>query len=106
MNKVGIDSSLGFTNKEGFRCGTGDIFTVFDIKRRKHMRLKERPLILMDVTLKRAQLYSREEQFDIMKYYISIGKRYNTKITILFHNSSFFGEWEGYETIYGNLVNF
>jgi len=104
-NDMKIDSTLGFADKEGFRCGTGDIFPVFDFLKRKQLRLKERPLILMDGTLRQYQEYSNEKVLEIIQYYISIGKRYNSVITLLFHNSSFFGEWEGYNSIYNNLTN-
>ncbi len=35
----------------GFRCGTCREFPVFDLRTRKALRLLERPLIAMDVTL-------------------------------------------------------
>lgn len=102
-NNMEIDSTLGYTDKEGFRCGTGDIFPVFDFLYRKQLNVKERPLIIMDGTLRQYQQYTQEQALPIIQYYISIGKRYNTTITILFHNSSFYGEWERYDSLYEKI---
>ncbi len=104
-NNMKIDSTLGYTDKEGFRCGTGDMFPVFDLIEKEQLRLKERPLIIMDGTLMQYREYSLEQAADTIQYYISVGKKYNSGITLLFHNSSFFGEWEGYMPIYEELLN-
>ena len=45
-NKMKIDSTLGYADKEGFRCGTGDIFHIFDFLTRQQLNIKERPLII------------------------------------------------------------
>ena len=45
------DSSLVYFDKIGFRCGVCYPFTVFDILERKHLQLKELPLLAMDCTL-------------------------------------------------------
>lgn len=99
-NKMSSDSTLGYADKEGFRCGTGDIFTVFDFLERKPLRIKELPLIIMDSTLKQYQQYHLEHVLSVIQYYISIGKKYKTFITILFHNTVFSMDWEGYDSIY------
>jgi hypothetical protein len=104
-NNMEIDSTLSYADKEGFRCGTGDLFPVFDFLRREQLQLKERPLILMDGTLRQYQKYSLDKARDIIQYYISLGQRYKTTITFLFHNSSFFGEWAGYDSIYKDVLN-
>jgi hypothetical protein len=103
-NNMKVDSTLGYADIEGFRCGTGDIFPVFHFLSRKQLYVKERPLIIMDGTLRHYQHYSNETALHKIQYYSYIGKRYDTKITILFHNSSFHGEWEGFETIYKNSL--
>ncbi|HEM48839.1 MAG TPA: hypothetical protein ENO27_01380 [Caldithrix sp.] len=104
-NSMKIDSTLGFADKEGFRCGTGDLFSIFDFLNRKQLQLKERPLILMDGTLRQYQQYTQAQVSEIIKYYINIGNRYNTGVTMLFHNSSFFREWKGYDRIYRKALN-
>ena len=103
-NNMLIDSTLGYADKEGFRCGTGDDFYVFDIVKRQRLRLRERPLIVMDGTIRQYQNYSLETVSEKIRNYFKIGKKYNMGITLLFHNSSFYGEWEGYKEMYGNLM--
>lgn len=51
--EVGLefDSTCGFADHIGFRCGTCYPYRVFDIHRRIPLNLKERPLLAMDVTL-------------------------------------------------------
>lgn len=45
------DSSVGFAEHVGFRCGTCYEFPVFDAVRRKRLSLHERPLMVMEVSL-------------------------------------------------------
>lgn len=45
------ESSIGYSDLPGFRCGTCYTYTVFDCKARKKLTVKEKPLILMDATL-------------------------------------------------------
>lgn len=102
-NNMEIDSTLGYADKEGFRCGTGDVFHLFEIKGRRILKLKERPLIVMDGTLRQYQEYALDKVSDVLNYYISIGKKFESPITLLFHNSSFYGDWKGYDIVYEKL---
>lgn len=45
------DSTLGYADHEGFRCGTCRPFHPFDIEQDREMNLLEVPLIVMDTTL-------------------------------------------------------
>lgn len=45
------ESSMGYSDIPGFRCGTCYTYTVFDCIERKKLKVKEKPLILMDATL-------------------------------------------------------
>lgn len=45
------ESSMGYSDLPGFRCGTCYSYSVFDCIERKKLKLKEKPLILMDATL-------------------------------------------------------
>jgi peptidoglycan/xylan/chitin deacetylase (PgdA/CDA1 family) len=45
------DSTLGFHDAVGFRCGTCHDFPVFDLERRRRLRLRERPLVAMESSL-------------------------------------------------------
>jgi hypothetical protein len=82
-NGMKVDSTCGYADKEGFRCGTGNEFSVFNILTRQKLNLKERPLIYMDNTLFNYQNYN-EFELDILL------EKLNSDIecTILWHNSS------------------
>jgi hypothetical protein len=90
-----IDSTLGYADIEGFRCGTGDIFYLFDIINRRQMNIMEQPLIVMDGTLFDYQQYSLDKATEILNYFILIGKKYNSRITLLFHNNTIDTKWNG-----------
>jgi hypothetical protein len=89
-NGMKVDSTCGYADKEGFRCGTGDEFSVFNILTREKLRLKERPLIFMDDNHHSYnQNLNTEKSFEIIAKLIQQAKKYNTKTTLLFHNSIF-----------------
>jgi hypothetical protein len=46
-----FDSSLGWTDRNGFRCGTCRAYPVFDVVRRRPLALRERPLIATDTAV-------------------------------------------------------
>jgi len=78
-----IDSTCGYADRIGFRCGTGEEFSVFNILTREKLKLKERPVILMDSTLFGYQKLGWDKIKDVLKKLI---KNKNT-FTILWHNS-------------------
>jgi len=78
-----IDSTCGYASHFGFRCGTGNMFSVFNILTRKKLFLKERPLVVMDSTLLGYQKLSIEAA----KAVVDGIKLQNTSFTILWHNS-------------------
>lgn len=86
------DSSLGYADVDGFRCGTGCEFQFYDYKERRELSVRERPLVVMDCSLRGYQNLSDEEFGEALRNYISLGKRYGMPVTFLFHNSFFVGE--------------
>ena len=50
-SNLNYDSSLGYANMPGFRCGTCKEFTLFDPIKNEILDLKERPLIFMESSL-------------------------------------------------------
>ncbi len=98
------DSTLGYADQEGFRCGTGDRYPLFDFLNRKRLQVYELPLIVMDGTLNQHKKLAPKQAEECLLYYINIGKKYHMDITFLFHNSSFDNfEWNGWKKIYENL---
>lgn len=105
-NDMQIDSTLSYHDVEGFRCGTGDIFPVYDFINQRLYNLKERPLIIMDATFSDYQGYSLKRIKEILDYYIIVGRKYKMPLTLLFHNTSFMG-YKGYrlKSIYKKCIN-
>jgi len=58
--EVGLtyDSTLGYADHEGFRCGTCHPFAPFDIQQNRPLNLQEVPIIAMDRTLQRYRGFS------------------------------------------------
>lgn len=81
-NNMQVDSTCGYADKIGFRCGTGKEFSVFNILTRNKLKLKERPLICMDGTLfNYCEMTTKEAILEILKFF-----KHNS-FTILWHNS-------------------
>ena len=78
-----IDSTCGYADRIGFRCGTGEEFSVFNILTREKLKLKERPVILMDFSLFGYQKFDWSEIKNIVRKLI----KNKNAITILWHNS-------------------
>ena len=92
LEKIGIkeDSSLGFYDRIGFRCGTGFPFRLYDIKREQEVELIERPLVFMDSALIREvkKTGDMNQMIRVTNSFIEDTK-YFTHITANFHNSRF-----------------
>jgi len=103
-NGLGVDSSMCYHDSEGFRCGTGDEFYVFNILSRKKLKLRERPLIVMDETLRGYRGLTPDKANLVLDRYKAISKKYKMKYTFLFHNSSFDEvDWSGWKAVYENI---
>lgn len=80
------DSSMGFSDKPGFRCGVCYEFSVFNLKARKKLKLKERPLMVMDTTLLKPNDSSNLEAA-VLRIYNQCA-RYQGEFTLLWHNNN------------------
>lgn len=101
------DSTLGFADKEGFRCGVCYEYSVFNILTRKHLSLKEKPLIVMEGSFINYQTdISPSEMKCKIDELINKVKKYNGEFVFLWHNNSFNTEmWEKYEYIYKKIID-
>lgn len=90
---LNYDSTLGYAEKIGFRCGTCYDFSTFNLLSRASLSLKERPLIVMDVTIFRQQYMNlNPASQDTLDALVLLKRRcvqFNGKFTILWHNPSF-----------------
>ncbi len=110
QNDAGIktDSTCSYADKVGFRCGTGNEYSVFNILTREKLKLKERPLTVMESSFVNycRQLDIKEMEQSIKDLIVET-KKYNTNFVFLWHNSSFnVVEWLDYESIYKECIDF
>ena len=87
-NGMNIDSTLGFADREGFRCGTGDEYRVFDVAERRTLRLKERPLVFMEHRNHFCGGFQGAVEEHEMASIVAAARRMNTPVTLLFHNDA------------------
>lgn len=109
------DSTLGFHDLIGFRCGTGFPYSLYDFEHERPFSFKEVPLIVMDVSLLK-MVSDSKNRFDlnsdaiqkvseILNDFLEQNQQ-NTMITFNFHNSTFDGvllDAEGLRKVYLNL---
>jgi hypothetical protein len=84
------DSTLGFHDDVGFRCGTCHEFPVFDLERRRPLRLRERPLVAMESALLDAPGASEEAAAAALAEVREQCRRVDGTFTLLWHNSRLF----------------
>ena len=102
-NKMQWDSSMGYSDVTGFRCGSCYEFTVFDVVKREKFKLKEYPLLIMDVTLHNIGLTIDDAIKNVNKIKENV-KKYNGDFVFLWHNSSFnLNKWKNYQKVYEEL---
>jgi len=104
LEKAGIlyDTSLGYADYYGFRCGICFPFKPYDILANRVINIWEIPLILMECTLKQPgynELTAQEAKSVISKL-IETTSKYNGVFTLLWHNTSFDSQWSDWENVY------
>ncbi len=99
------DSTMGYADQAGFRCGVCYPFSVFNILTRKKLALKERPLIVMDGSFVDYQQDVTPDKMETnIKDLIQKVRRHNGEFVFLWHNSSFGGDWKKFERIYEKVL--
>ncbi|MEO1836760.1 MAG: polysaccharide deacetylase family protein [Akkermansiaceae bacterium] len=87
---LSYDSTLGFADQCGFRCGVCYEFPLYDLENRRVLALRERPLIAMDCTVlddAYMGLGSGEEAFQYLFDLRETCRKYEGDFTILWHNN-------------------
>jgi hypothetical protein len=104
--QVGLtyDSTLTFADQEGFRCGTCHAFHPFDVEQNRELNLLERPLIVMDGTLRDYRKLSPEQGQARILELAQRCKQVEGTFTLLWHNSSLDGEWRSWAPVYRRMV--
>jgi hypothetical protein len=81
------DSTMGYSDRCGFRCGTSRAFPVFDLERRTQARLVEQPLIAMEAALLKHQGEPLDALVDEMRTLREVCRRFGGTFTFLWHNN-------------------
>lgn len=105
-NRMTWDSTCSYADKEGFRCGVCYPYSVFNILTRKKLKLKEKPLIVMEGSFTTYQPNIKAEDMEYkIKQLIKEVKKYNGDFVFLWHNSSFnTSYWKKYQDIYERVL--
>jgi hypothetical protein len=85
---LAYDSSAGFAEQCGFRCGTAREFPVYNLRTRRALRLRERPLALMDVTLSHPQYMNLDSADAAAAAHrlVDQAERWGGELVTLWHN--------------------
>jgi hypothetical protein len=82
------DGTVGYADRIGFRAGTCHEFPPFHLLERRPLRLRERPLHVMDRTLFEYMKLSPDAAFERVIALCRECRRYGGTLSILWHNSS------------------
>ncbi len=85
------DSTLGYAERPGFRCGTAREFAMYDVIGRKPLAIRQRPLVLMEESVMDEQylgLGTTQSAIDVMSSLKAITHQFAGNFTLLWHNSS------------------
>jgi hypothetical protein len=81
------DSTVGFADRVGFRAGTCHEYRVFDVRARRPLRLRERPLLAMDQTLVDYMGLDPDAALQALLDLAAECRRAAGTLTLLWHNS-------------------
>ena len=81
------DTTLTFAEQVGFRAGTCHEFTPFQLHERRPLRLRERPLIVMDKTLLNRMTLARDPARRTVLDLAATCRRYEGTFSLLWHNT-------------------
>jgi len=99
------DSTLGYADHEGFRCGTCHPFRPFDIEQNRELDLWEIPLIVMDGTLRQYRGLTPEDSEDRIRALARRCKQVEGIFTLLWHNSSLGRDWRTWGEMYHRVLS-
>lgn len=102
-NGLKIDSSMGYSNFNGFRCGICYDFNVFDIQNQKTLNLIESPLIFMDTTIIKNKM-SYDDVENELKYFRDVIRKFNGNFVFLWHTNNVINDWNVFFKNYEKLL--
>jgi hypothetical protein len=84
---LAYDSTLGFPEHVGFRCGVCREFPAFNLRTREQLELRERPLVVMDQTLFGYMGLEWQPALDRILKLRATCRRLKGDFTLLWHNN-------------------
>lgn len=105
-NGLDYDSTLSYADHPGFRCGTCFEYQMFDAIKQKLLKLRQRPLILMESSVISDDylgLGYSDEALNLMLLYRETCRRVGGSFNILWHNSHFKNDAD--KNFYKILIN-
>ena len=88
QSEVILDSTLGYAEREGFRCGTCHLYNPFNFLTNEPYNFLEQPLIVMDTTLIGYQRLNTTHSFQNMVRLYETTKSVNGNFVVLWHNNN------------------
>jgi hypothetical protein len=85
---LNYDSTLTFADAVGFRCGVCYEYPVFNLHTRKRLKLIERPLVAMEVTLSKYMQYGWDAAAQKLERLADYCRYYHGDMTLLWQNSN------------------
>lgn len=82
------DTTLGFADHEGFRCGFCLPYRPFDVMEDRTLSIWELPLTVMDFTLQQYRNMSLKAAWQSILSLLEVTKKHNGLFVLLWHNSS------------------
>lgn len=88
---ISVDSTLGYADRPGFRCGTCHEFQMFDLIERRPLRLTQSPLLVMEDTVLAKEYLAMGHTDGALELMRAIKERafaMRGSFTLLWHNTS------------------
>jgi hypothetical protein len=106
MQAAGLrcDESYSFSEHEGFRCGTCYEYRVFDVLQDQELDFYERPLIVMDASLRSYRKLTAQEGKESILKLARTCQSVNGTFTLLWHNACLSREWREWGAFLPELV--
>lgn len=98
------DYSMAYADETGFRAGTCTPFFWYDLSKEEKTDLKVFPFCAMDVSMRNYMKLSIEESVREIQRLKSEIQKVDGEMIVLFHNSNFHENWEGWEKVMESLL--
>lgn len=105
-NCIKKDTTLGYAEREGFRCGTCHEYNLYNIHDNSVTTIKENPLIVMEGTLFEYRMLDNKSALKKIEYLYKRCMAVEGNFVILWHNGRLDREYEKrFNEVYCNFFN-